>query len=392
MMSLSGAAAIVGIGATEFSKDSGRSEHRLAMEAITAALADADIAPEEVDGLVKFTFDNTYASTVARSLGLRSLRFFPETPAGGGGGCGTVTLAALAVAAGLANVVVCYRAMNERSQQRFGVPRSAPIPGAAVTSGDLDSSWHGPYGLSTPAALIGMSARGYMHRYGATSEDFGRVAVAARRHAATNPAAWFYGKPITLGDHQTSRMISDPLRLLDCCQESDGAVALVVTSAARARRARRPAALVTGAAQGVGSNTVLMSNHYRDDITVTEEIAIVGEQLWAQSGLRPADIDVGILYDHFSPTVLMQLEALGFCGAGEAPDFVREGGIEVGGRLPVNTNGGQLGEAYIHGFNGMAEAVRQVRGSAVNQVPGAEHVVVTSGSHVPTSGLVLSRI
>jgi acetyl-CoA acetyltransferase len=214
--------------------------------------------------------------------------------------------------------------------------------------------------------------------------------VADRRHAATNPDAFFAGKPITLEHHQASRMIVDPLHLLDCCQESDGAVALVVVSAERARDLRQQPAYVTAAAQGSGRDQFVMTSYYRDDIGIPE-IGVVGRALWAQSGLTAADIPTAVLYDHFTPYVLMQLEELGFCGRGEAPGFVADGAIELGGRLPVNTHGGQLGEAYIHGMNGIAEGVRQMRGTSVNQVADAEHVLVTAGTGVPTSGLILGR-
>src|SRR5690349_24558536 len=234
-----------------------------------------------------------------------------------------------------------------------------------------------------------MQARRYLHEYGATSEDFGRVAVADRRHAANNPNAFFHGKPITIEDHQNSRMIVDPLHLLDCCQESDGAVALVVTSAERAKDLRQTPALITAAAQGSGSDQYVMTSYYRDDIGIPE-MGVVGRELWRQSGLTPDDMPMAILYDHFTPYVLMQLEELGFCARGEAPDFIRDGAIELGGRLPINTHGGQLGEAYIHGMNGIAEAVRQLRGTSVNQVADVENVLVTAGTGVPTSGLVLS--
>jgi acetyl-CoA acetyltransferase len=229
-----------------------------------------------------------------------------------------------------------------------------------------------------------------MHEYGVTSEAFGLVAVADRRHAATNPEAFFFGRPITLEDHQASRMIADPLRLLDCCQESDGAVAIVVTSPERAASLKQVPVSITAAAQGSAGDQYVMTSYYREDIGVPE-MGVVGGELWRQSGLRPADIDTAVLYDHFTPYVLMQLEELGFCGRGEAPDFITNGAIELGGRLPLNTHGGQLGEAYIHGMNGIAEAVRQVRGTAVNQVEDAERVLVTAGTGVPTSGLILSK-
>lgn len=384
MNTLSGAAAIVGIGATEFSKDSGRSELHLAVEAVGAALSDASLEPSDVDGLVTFSMDANAEIAVARELGIPELSFFSRIPYGGGAACAIVQQAAMAVATGIARVVVCYRAFNERSGRRFG-----RVSTEAASSG-VDNGWHYPMGLATPAATVAMFARRYMHEYGATSEDFGRVAVADRKHAATNPSAWFYGKPITLADHQASRWIAEPLRLLDCCQESDGAVALVVTGVDRAADLPHPAAVVRAAAQGSGPDQFVMNSYYRDDLAALPEMGVVARQLWRQSGIGPADVSVAVLYDHFTPFVLVQLEELGFCTPGDARHFIADGGIELGGRLPVNPHGGQLGEAYIHGMNGIAEAVRQVRGTAVNQVSGVEHVLVTAGTGVPTSGLILA--
>jgi acetyl-CoA acetyltransferase len=390
---LSGRAAIAGIGATEFSKESGRSELQLSCEATLAALADAGLAPGDVDGLVTFTMDNTSEIALARELGMGDLRFFSRINYGGGAACATVQQAAMAIATGVAETVVCFRGFNERSGQRFGQVQSWAAQ--QVNSNGLDNAWTYPHGLSTPAATVAMQARRYMHEYGVSSEAFGLVAVADRKHAATNPDAFFFGRPITLEDHQSSRMIADPLRLLDCCQESDGAVAIVVTSPERAASLKQPPVSITAAAQGSAGDQYVMTSYYRDDIGVPE-MGVVGRELWRQSGLAQADIDTAVLYDHFTPYVLMQLEELGFCGRGEAPDFIANGAIELGGRLPLNPHGGQLGEAYIHGMNGIAEAVRQVRGTAVNQVAkegqqGAEHVLVTAGTGVPTSGLILSR-
>lgn len=379
-------AAIAGIGATEFSKASGRSELQLSAEATLAALADAGLAPGEVDGLTTFTMDSSAEIALARELGMGELRFFSRINYGGGAACATVQQAAMAVATGMADVVVAYRGFNERSGQRFGQVQSWAA--AQVNTNGLDNAWTYPHGLSTPAATVAMQARRYLHETGATSEDFGRVAVADRRHAATNPAAFFHERPITLADHQASRMIADPLRLLDCCQESDGAVAVVVTSTERARDLAAGAVPIVAAAQGSAREQFVMTSYYRDDLGIPE-IGVVGRDLWRQSGLGPTDLQTAVLYDHFTPYVLMQLEELGFCGRGEAPGFIADGAIELGGRLPLNTHGGQLGEAYIHGMNGIAEAVRQVRGSAVNQVPDVEHVLVTAGTGVPTSGLIL---
>ncbi|MEV5593537.1 lipid-transfer protein [Streptomyces sp. NPDC052496] len=376
---LGGRAAIAGIGATEFSKDSGRSELKLAVEAVRAALDDAGLGPGDVDGMVTFTMDTSPEITVAQAAGIGELSFFSRIHYGGGAACATVQQAALAVAAGIAEVVVCYRAFNERSGRRFGagVQRREPsAEGAAL-------GWNLPAGLLTPASWVAMAAQRYLYAYGLTPEAFGQVAVVGRRHAARNPAAYFYGRPITLADHAASRWIVEPLRLLDCCQETDGGQALVVTSLERARGLRRPPAVIRAAAQGAGRAQEQMTSYYRDGLTGLPESAVVARQLWRTSGLRPADIDVGILYDHFTPFVLMQLGEFGFCAPGEAADFVAEGG------LPLNTHGGQLGEAYLHGMNGIAEAVRQLRGTSVNQVPGAARVLVTAGTGVPTSGLLL---
>src|SRR5450755_1635775 len=383
---ISGAAAIAGIGATEFSKDSGRSELRLAAEATSAALADAGLTPADVDGLVTFTMDNNAQIAVARELGIGELRFFSQVGYGGGAACATVQQAAMAVASGVADVVVCYRAMNERSGHRFGQVSRAAVQ--AATSGGVDNGWHYPMGLGTPAATVAMIARRYMHDYGATSEDFGQVTVADRRHAAVNPKAWFYQRPVTLAEHQASRWIAEPLRLLDCCQESDGAVAVVVTSRERARDLPQRPAVIRAAAQGSGPGQFVMTSYYREPLGLAE-MSVVARQLWPQAGIGPGDVRTAVLYDHFTPYVLMQLEELGFCGPGEARHFIAGGAIELGGRLPVNPHGGQLGEAYIHGMNGIAEVVRQVRGTSVSQVPGDGPLLVTAGTGVPTSGLVL---
>ncbi|GIF22829.1 lipid-transfer protein [Paractinoplanes tereljensis] len=341
-----------------------------------AALDDAGLRPSDVDGLVTFTMDDNAEIAVAREIGAGELTFLSRIGYGGGAACAVVQQAVMAVATGVASTVVCYRALNERSGRRFG---QATLPPG------LDASWHYPMGLATPAAMVAMVARRYMHDYGATTDDFGRVTVAARRYAATNPAAWFYRRPITLDDHRASRWIAEPLRLLDCCQESDGAVALVVTSASRARDLRQPPALISAAAQGSGADQFVMTSYYRDELAALPEMGVVARQLWGQSGFTPGDVRTAVLYDHFTPYVLMQLEELGFCGRGEARHLI--GSAEC---PPINPNGGQLGEAYIHGMNGIAEGVRQVRGSAANQVPGDGPVLVTAGTGVPTSGLILS--
>jgi len=387
MNDLKDRAAIVGIGATEFSKESGRSEMQLAVEAIRAALDDAGLAPSDVDGMSVFTMENNPEIQVMRNLGFGDLRFFSRVHYGGGAACATTLQAAMAVATGVADVVVCYRAMNERSGRRFGA--GVQDRAFAATAEGSSYSWYSPFGLTTPASWVAMFAQRYLHDYGATTEDFGRVAVADRKHAANNPKAWFYEQPITLEDHQKSRWIVEPLRLLDCCQESDGGQAIIVTRPDRARDLKQRPVLIRAVAQGAGAQQHMMTSYYRDDFTGLPEMGVVARELWSSSGIGPQDVQTAVLYDHFTPFVLVQLEEFGFCKRGEAKDFVRDGHLEMGGRLPTNTHGGQLGEAYIHGMNGVAEGVRQVRGTSVNQVTGAEHVLVTAGTGVPTSGLLL---
>ena len=225
--SYAGNTAIIGIGATEFSKMSGRSELQLALEACTAACDDAGLPTNQVDGLVTYTMETNPENEIMRGLGIKELKHFSRVHFGGGAPCGTVELAAMAVNEGVADYVLCYRAFNERSGRRFGAGVGDRTAGATAEEAQL--AWTSPYGLLTPASWVAMFATRIMHEYGVTSEDFGAVAVADRKHAATNPAAFFYGKPITLEDHQNSRWIVEPLHLLDCCQETDGGQALLVT-------------------------------------------------------------------------------------------------------------------------------------------------------------------
>jgi acetyl-CoA acetyltransferase len=378
--------AIVGIGQTEFSKNSGRSELQLAAEASLAAIRDAGLDPRDIDGLVTFSQDTNDEMQLVRSLGIEQLRWTARTPFGGGGSCATVQVAAAAVASGAANAVLIYRAFNERSGFRFGQPGTASAYAGGAEA--PPRSLHFSYGLDTPAKIYSLWYQRYMHSYGVTNEDLGRYVVIARKHAATNALAWFYSRPITLEEHQASRWIVEPiLRLLDCCQESDGGVALIVTTLDRARDLRQTPARIAAAAQSHVIHGDMLFNYYRDDLERHPDALGSAAALWKQSGLEPDNIDVAMIYENFSPIVFMTLEAYGFCRPGEAKDFIRSGAIELGGKLPVNTNGGLLGEGYIHGMNNITEAVRQVRGTAANQVAAARNVLVTVGR----SGLILSR-
>ena len=381
-------AAIAGIGATEFSKESGRSELQLAAECSLAACQDAGVDPADIDGMITFTIDNSDEVNLARCLGVKDLAYTTRIPGGGAAAAATLYQAMALVNAGICSNVLIWRAMNERSQYRFGQNPSQQMMGYQAGNGTGSLLWCVPFGAMTPASWGALQASRYMHTYGITNRDLGYVSVQQRAYAATNPNAWFYQRPITLEDHQSSKWIQEPvLRLLDCCQESDGGVAILVTSLERARDLRQPPVKIVGACQSIPYNVEVISNYYHDDLTVMPESWGTAERLYAQTGMKPDDIQAAMIYDAFTPQVLMQLEAFGFCGKGEGADFVKSGALAPDGRLPTNTHGGLLGEAYIHGMNSMAEGVRQVRGSSVNQVRDVTNVLVSSGM----AGAILSR-
>lgn len=354
--------AIVGIGETEFSWESGRSELQLATEAIKSACEDAGISPHEIDGLCRYGMDNNHETILIQSLGIKNLRHWEAISYGGGAANATLAHAAAAIAAGYCNYAVCFRAANLRSGVRLG-----RASGPEKILGGLQS-FQAPWGVLAPAHNFGMFIQRYMHQYNVTSRDFGWVAVTLREHASRNPRA-LRRKPITIDDHQNSRVIADPLRLLDFCQENDGAVALVMTTAERARdlRHNKTLALVESAAQGSGPKTEGII--YRPDLTTAESVH-TAQDLWSRSHLSPKDMDAFMFYDHFSPFCLLGLEAYGFVEFGEGKDFVKDGkNIRFDGILPTNTHGGNHSEAYIHGLTHPQEAVRLIRGTSTSQPP-----------------------
>ncbi len=376
--------AIAGIGMTELSKDSGVSTLTLGCRAILAAVADAGLRPEQIDGIATHRVgDSVLPGVLAQALGLRDLRWYVDQFGGGSTSCSIVGQAALAVHAGLADAVVCYRAINARSEFRMG-GTGRPLVDA------VETQYQAPYGYFAPPQQFAMAAREHMLRYGTTHEQLGAVAVAQRAHAADNERA-LQRAPITMDDYLASRWVVEPFRLLDCCLETDGAVAVVLTSAERARDLRHGPVLIRGAAWGSGFT--LYSNQ-QPDLTVTPAAAMA-RRLWSLAGLGPSDVDVAELYDCFTYTVVVQLEDYGFCEKGEGGDFVASGATRLGGRLPVNTHGGFLSEGYVHGLNHVYEAVSQLRGDAgARQVAGAEVALCTaqpgyvSGN---TGALVLRR-
>src|SRR3990170_3643436 len=377
-------AAIAGIGTTEYVKNIGRSELETALEAIRSALDDAGLAARDVDAMFKVETPGEESNSeleVARNLGVPNLRAWGGMGYGGGAACGPVVHAAMAIASGMATVAVAFRARNRGSGGRPWGRTGARVGGTAA--------FEAPYGLVSPVQQIAIVTRRYMHEYGATPEHFARVAVSQRRNAARNPRA-FFREPITVEDVLNSRLIADPLHLLDCSLETDGACALIVTSAERARDLKQPSAYISGAAQGMGPRHYMMSGLlYRDDPFDLPPI-YAARDLYARAGMGPEDVDVALLYDVFTPMVLWQLEAYGFCRRGEAGAFVEDGRIDwPDGDVPVNTHGGSLSEAYVHGFNHILEAVRQLRGDSTCQVEGASVVLVAAAPVVPASALIL---
>jgi acetyl-CoA acetyltransferase len=376
---LRGRSAIAGVGCTEFSRLAGRTELQLACEAIDAALQDAGVRAADVDGLVSYTVDPVEETELVRSVGFEEIGFSSRIPYGGGGSIGVLQHAAAAISSGAADVVVAYRAIRARSgASRFGAAKTAPSP-TSGHSGTTAMQWCMPFGVLTPASWMAFNSVRYMHEFGVTSADVGRAVVQLRAYAATNPAAWGFGRPITLDDHQSSRWIVEPcIHLLDCCQETDGSVALVITSRERARDLPNPPVHVAAAATAGLFEQEIASDHYRADLSVMEGSVALARRLFDDTGIRRRDIDVALIYDAFSPILLMQLEALGFCGFGEARQFIADGHLGPGGSLPCNTNGGLIGEGYIHGLNLVLEAARQLRGTAVNQVAGARTALVSA--------------
>jgi acetyl-CoA acetyltransferase len=383
-------AAIVGIGQTAYSKGLGRSEFDMAVEAILAACADAGIAPREIDGVVRYDMESTDEEQLLSIVG-PGLRYQASTSWGGGGSVSVLVHAAMAIAMGMASHVLVFRSRARGKHSVFGkdsrlggrywerMPERLP---------ELNQ-WHVPHGLVSAFQEMAMITRRHMIEYGTTEEHFAEVAMATRRHAVRNPNA-VMRTPITLADHHGSRMISEPLRLFDCNLETDGACALIVSSRERARDLRQPPALIHAGALNAGSNHMRLSTllgRERDD----DGASRVGRQLWEGSGLRPSEIDAFFCYDFFTSFVIIALEDYGFCKRGEGGPFVEDQGLYFeGGRLPTNTNGGQLSEAFIHGLNNDLEAVRQIRGTSTCQVEGAELSLVAGGpASSPVSSLIL---
>lgn len=374
--------AIVGIGQTHFAKQLDVPERMLALEAILAALGDAGIDPADVDALSSFTQEGTDQVEIARNIGACDIAFFDNTGFGGGGGCATVGHLSMAIASGQAKVGVAWRSRKRGSGPRPWTESKGQLETAA--------QWARPWGVLRPVDEMAMLTRRYMHECGITRDHLANVALAFRAHANRNPAAMMHDKPLTRDAYMTSRWISEPLCLFDNCLETDGALAVVVTSSERAADCRQRPVYVHSAAQSIPAQHQTMVNYWTED-PLRGPSWTCAQRLWAAADFRPDDLDVAQIYDSFSPLVLLSLEGYGLCGRGEAGDLTTGGGLELNGRLPTNTSGGSLSEAYVHGFNMITEGVRQLRGTSTAQVAGASTCLVTSGDQVPTSALLLRR-
>ena len=374
--------AIAGIGQTAYAKSLPASELVLACQAIKAALDDAGIHPSEVDGLSSYTLEPFVEVEVARNLGMGDVTWFSQVGYGGGAGCAVVGNAAMAVATGQCRVAVAWRSRKRGS--------AASRPWAQVGERVAGTGqWSRPWGLLRPVDEIAVLARRYMHTYGATRDHLANVALAARNHANHNPAAMMHDKPMTRDDYMRSRWVSEPLCLFDNCLESDGAVAAVIVDASRAADLPQPTVLIHAFGQGLNTQHQTMTNYHRDDPLMGPARACA-DVLWRHADVGPADVKVAQIYDAFSPLVPLSLEGYGFCKRGEGADFTNDGNIVwPDGDRPVNTSWGGMSEAYVHGFNLVAEAVRQVRGTSTAQVADADTALVTSGEGVPTSALLL---
>jgi acetyl-CoA acetyltransferase len=390
-------AAIVGLAESEYTKWGKLvrcTEYQLALETITRAVADAGLTMDDVDGFSSFSNDRNEFCFVATDLGVPVVRYADMTwIVGGGGACAAVGNAAMAIASGVATCVVVYRSIAMGQFRRFGRALAGDVQG--VRPQDAALGFALPFGLLNATIGMALLVRRHMHLYGTTTEHLGHVAVAARRHANTNPAAVMHGRPMTLADHAAAPRIVEPFGLLDCCLETDGACALVLVAPDRARdRPHRPV-YVMSAAQGSGPRYgcgAWAMQYMPEEDYAAGNTGTLAETLYGAAGVRPADVDCAQLYDHYTGMVLLQLEDLGFCARGEGGPFAASGALAwPDGALPTNTAGGSLSESYVHGLNHVVEATKQLRGTATNQVADAELCVVASGSGIPTSALLLRR-
>lgn len=382
-------AAIVGIGETEYTKYGGiaRTEFTLACEVALKACAEAGLNILDLDGFTSWSDDRNTGVDVARYLGIPEVRWnYMNWGGGGGGGSGAVYAAAVAVATGAANYVLAFRSLNQGQYGRFGLPFGG-VAGKIPAMGGMN--WRAPYGVMTAPDMIGaVWGSLYMERYNTPDGIWGPISVAARKHAQTNPRAVMYGRPVTLEDYIKSRWINYPMRLLDNCLETDGAIGLLITTAERAKDLKQKPAFIHSVSQGSG----IWGDPAYNDGEPGANFNEVAKNLWARAGITPKDVQVVQIYENFTPMVLYSMEEHGLLPKGEGWQVIKEPGyLEApNGKLPMNTSGGNLSEAYVHGGELISEAARQCRGESTNQVPNVKFALVASGPGVhPVSDLIL---
>jgi acetyl-CoA acetyltransferase len=385
---------MAGIGQTTYAKDMGRTELDLACEAIRSACDDAGLSVAAVDGLVSYHVEQVAEVDLVTALSLPDLRLMARTPSGGGGAASLLGLAALAVERGVAQCVVAFRARNRSKAAAYGDdPNQGGRPWAKAGERLRDArQWHYPFGVAAPAHEFALIASRHMHVYGTRAEHFGMQAVAQRFHASSNPDA-ILRDAVTLDDWHASRPIADPIRLFDCSLENDGAAAVLVTSLERAREARQPAVPVLAQVQYGAPIHTQLCEFFATTTAFGERsggAVSAGRRLFAHAGVTPADVDVALIVDPFTVAVPLALEQYGFCDQGASGPFIESGATRwPDGALPVNTHGGSNGEAFIHGVNHLPEAVRQLRGTACNQVDGAEIAFVCGAISDPSGAVLL---
>lgn len=381
-MSLKDKAAVSGIGETLYTRGSGKSALQLQIEASLEAIADAGLTPKDIDGVIPVGLNPEPAEEFIVNFGLPDVRFSPQIALGGASCVVAVQCAAAAISAGIAKHILIPVGRNGFSGTRAGV-RIHDMPQFHFVS-----EYELPIGAIAPAQLYAPMARRHMELYGTTSRQLGEIAVTIRDHALLNDNA-IMKKPITLEDHQNSRMIADPFRLLDCSLESDGGAALVVSAAERAADGRRRPVYVSGVAEGHPDSPGSITQ--RDDLTRLG-IAKAAPRAFEMAGVTPADINVAEIYDCFTYIVLCQIEDMGFCKKGEGGSFVENGRLRLGGALPTNTHGGLLSQAHMLGMNHVVELVRQLRGEAGRrQVKGARLGLATGYGDQGDGAIVIMR-
>jgi acetyl-CoA acetyltransferase len=361
-------------------------EFELAIEAIQSAAKDGGLPLRSLDGFASYSNDTSNTVRLANALGFDELRYSNMFWGGGGGGvCGAIGNAAAAIAGGFAEAVVVLRSLKQ-GDVRFG----AGVGGTAPTiSGPL--GYVVPHGVATPAQTIALRTMRFMYELGLTQDALASVALASYEHAQHNPRAVMYGRPLTRGDYDESRWIVEPFHLFDCCQENDGAAAVILTSAEVAQDLNRPPVYVMAAAQGSTRGHDLFD--HSGEPYAAANFSGVAKRLFAMGGIKPSEVDVAQIYENFTGAAVMSIIEHGLCEPAQAREFFRvENLLWNSGGLPVNTSGGNLAECYMHGLELVVEAARQLRGTSTCQVEGAEVCLVAGGPvTAPVSSLLLRR-